>query len=108
RLALFQYMFIRAVSVPPFSRADDVAREDVLEMVFALRMDEALAQLRRAYPTSAPGMRDFTLAEEAEYLDGDDHGYEAIHRNFIEPIEHAYALTLRIGTALANHFGAHG
>ncbi|MBS0475062.1 MAG: phosphoenolpyruvate carboxylase, partial [Proteobacteria bacterium] len=50
RLALFQHMFLKAVSVPAFSRANDISREDVLEMVFTLRIDEALAQLRRAFP----------------------------------------------------------
>src|SRR5690606_597003 len=59
RLALFQFMFIRAVSIPAFSRANDVSRDDVLEMVFTLRIDEALAQLRRAFPTSFPKIGDF-------------------------------------------------
>ena len=108
RLALFQHMFIRAVSIPAFSRANDVAREDVLEMVFTLRIDEALKQLRRAYPTSFPKIGDFDLAEPTDYPEGGDEGYEAIRRAFIDPIERAHRLSLRIGTAIANHFGAHG
>ncbi len=108
RLALFQFMFLRAVSIPAFSRANDVAREDVLEMVFTLRIEEALAQLRRAYPTSFPKIGDFTMSEPTDYPEGGDEGYEAIRRAYIDPIEHAYALSLRISTAIANHFGAHG
>jgi len=108
RLALFQHMFIRAVSIPAFSRANDVSRDDVLEMVFTLRIDEALAQLRRAYPTSFPKIGDFQLSEPTEYPTGGDEGYEAIRRDFIDPIERAHALSLRIGSAIANHFGAHG
>ncbi|TIX51206.1 phosphoenolpyruvate carboxylase [Alteraurantiacibacter aquimixticola] len=108
RLALLQHMFIRAVSVPVFSRANDVSRDDVLEMVFTLRVDEALAQLRRAYPTSFPKITDFQLDEPTDYPEGEDHGYEAIRRDFIDPIETAYALSLRISTAIANIFGAHG
>ncbi len=108
RLALFQHMFLRAVAVPAFSRANDITREDVLEMVFTLRIEEALAQLRRAYPTSFPRMTDFSLTEPADYPEGSDEGYEAIQRGFIDPIERAYALSLRIGTIIANHFGAHG
>ena len=108
RLALFQHMFIRAVSVPVFSRANDVSRDDVLEMVFTLRVDEALAQLRRAYPTSFPKIGDFDLRQKAEYPEGKDEGYEAIRRDFIDPIEKAHALSLRISTAIANEFGAHG
>ena len=109
RLALFQYMFIRAVSVPAFSRANDVSRDDVLEMVFTLRVDDALAQLRRAYPTSFPRISRFDLDEPTDWpQQGADEGYEAINRDFIEPIDRAYGLSLRITTAIANVFGAHG
>ncbi|RJY09165.1 phosphoenolpyruvate carboxylase [Aurantiacibacter aquimixticola] len=108
RIALFQAMFIRAVSVPMFSRANDVSRDDVLEMIFTLRVDEALAQLRRAYPTSFPRIDRFDLDAETDWPDGADEGYEAIHRDYIEPIERAYALSLRVSTAIANIFGAHG
>jgi len=108
RLALFQHMFLRAVSVPAFSRANDIAREDVLEMVFTLRVEEALAQLRRAFPTSFPGIGDFTVDEPSDYPDDAAIGYEAIHRDFIDPIGEANGLALRITTAIANLFGAHG
>ena len=108
RLTLFQHMFIRAVSVPAFSRANDISRDDVLEMVFTLRIDEALAQLRRAFPASAPGVDDFAVTEPSDYPDEGAVGYGAIHRDNIEPIAAAHALVLRITTAIANQFGAHG
>lgn len=108
RLALFQHMFIRAVSVPVFSRANDISRDDVLEMVFTLRIDDALAQLRRAFPAFAPGVDDFAVTEPSDYPDEGAVGYGAIHRDNIEPIAHAHALALRITTAIANQFGAHG
>jgi phosphoenolpyruvate carboxylase len=108
RLALFQHMFLRAVSIPAFSRANDIAREDVLEMVFTLRVDEALAQLRRAYPVSFPQLGDFSVTEPSDYPDDEATGYAAIHRDFIEPIAHAQVLALRVASAIANLFGAHG
>lgn len=108
RLALFQHMFIRAVSVPPFSRANDIAREDVLEMVFTLRIDSALAQLRRAFPVSFPSIADFAVNEPSDYPDDGAVGYQAIHRDCIDPIEAAQELSLRITTVIANLFGAHG
>jgi phosphoenolpyruvate carboxylase len=108
RLALFQYMFIRAVSIPAFSRANDISRDDVLEMIFTLRVDEALVQLRRAFPTSFPKIEDFTLEERGDYPDDADQGYGQIQRDYIDPIDLAYRLSLRIGTAIANEFGAHG
>jgi phosphoenolpyruvate carboxylase len=108
RLALLQHMFLKVVSVPAFSRANDISRTDVLEMVFTLRIDEALAQLRRAFPTSFPRKDDFALDEAGEYPLGAGEGYEAIRENYIDPIEQAYTLCLRISTAIANEFGAHG
>ena len=108
RLALFQHMFLRAVMVPAFSRANDIAREDVLEMVFTLRIDDALKQLRRAFPTSFPEVGDFSVDEPSDYPDSGATGYAVIQRDYIDRIERAYQLSRRITTAIANEFGAHG
>ncbi|MCK9542874.1 MAG: phosphoenolpyruvate carboxylase [Novosphingobium sp.] len=108
RFALFKHMFLRAVTVPAFSRANDISREDVLEMVFTLRIDDALAQLRRAFPISFPGIEDFSVDEPTDYPDEGATSYASIHRDYIEPIARAQALALRITTAIANEFGAHG
>ncbi|WP_241233614.1 phosphoenolpyruvate carboxylase [Altericroceibacterium xinjiangense] len=108
RLALLQHIFLRAVAIPAFSRANDISREDVLEMVFTLRIDEALAELRRAYPIRFRGIEDFALDEPTDYPEQGEAGYAAIRREYIDPIDAAYALTLRITTAIANQFGAHG
>ncbi|MGB7373844.1 phosphoenolpyruvate carboxylase [Pontixanthobacter sp.] len=108
RLTLLQHMFIKAVSVPAFSRANDISRDDVIEMVFTLRIDDALAQLRRAYPTSFPGLEDFAINEPSDYPDGEGEGYTIIRRDYIDPLDRSYQLILRIGGAIANEFGAHG
>ena len=108
RLALLQHMFLKAVAIPAFSRANDISRRDVIEMVMTLRIEEALAQLRRAFPVRVPGPRDFTLTEPSDYPDGGEEGYGAIERDYIAPIEAAHRLCLRISTAIANEFGAHG
>lgn len=108
RLALMQHMFLLAVQIPAFSRSNDISRDDVLAMVFSLRIEEALAQLRRAYPVSGPAISDFSVAEPSDYPDGEGQAYAGIQKAYIEPIGQAYALCLRIGTAIANHFGAHG
>ncbi|ANU08731.1 phosphoenolpyruvate carboxylase [Paraurantiacibacter namhicola] len=108
RLALLQHMFIKAVSIPAFSRANDISRDDVIEMVFTLRIDDALAQLRRAFPVHFPRIGDFDLDEPTDYPESGDAGYAALRAEFIDPIERAYGLTLRISTAIANEFGAHG
>jgi phosphoenolpyruvate carboxylase len=77
-------------------------------MIFSLRIDEAVAQLRRAYPAASPAISDFKVEAPTDYPDDEAHGYSAIQSAYIEPIAQAYVLCLRIGTAIANHFGAHG
>lgn len=108
RLALFQHMFLRTVMVPQFSRANDISREDVLEMFFTLRVEDGLAQLRRAFPVSFPSIGDFSIDEPSDYPDSSATGYAQIHRDYIDPISRSYSLSLRITTAIANEFGAHG
>ena len=108
RLSLLMHMFLRAVQVPTFSRSNDVSREDVLEMVLSLRVDDALAQLRRAYPVVEPRIGDFHLDEPTDYPDHSGEDYSAIRARFIDPIERAHALNIRIAVAIANYFGAHG
>ena len=108
RLALLQHMFLKVVAVPAFSRANDISRRDVIDMVLTLRIDEALAQLRRAFPVRVPGPRDFPLDEPSDYPDGGEEGYGSIERDFMTPIAKAQELSLRISTAIANEFGAHG
>lgn len=108
RLALLMHMFLRAVQVPPFSRSNDVSRDDVLEMVLSLRVDDALAQLRRAYPVATPHLADFSVDEPSDFPDHGGEDYGAIRARFIDPIERSHALMLRVTVAIANHFGAHG
>lgn len=108
RLALIQHMFLRVVSMPAFSRANDIAREDVWEMIFTLRIDEALSQLRRAFPTRQQSIVDFKISEPSEYPDASSPDYASIQREFIDPIDHAWKTCRRISTVVANHFGAHG
>ncbi len=108
RLALMQHIFLLAVRIPAFSRSNDISRDDVLAMVFSLRIDEALAQLRRAFPVGAPAIGDFAVTEPSDYPDGEAQAYAGIEARYLAPMEQAHALVLRIGTAIANHFGAHG
>ncbi len=73
-----------------------------------MRIDDAVTQLRRAFPTRFPRIADFALDEPSQYPDCDEQGYAAIQRDIIDPIERSQALALRISTAIANEFGAHG
>jgi phosphoenolpyruvate carboxylase len=78
----------------------------VLEMVLSLRVDDALAQMRRAYPVIEHRRLRGGRADRLSGPPGEDYG--VIRARFIDPIEHAHALNIRIAVAIANYFGAHG
>jgi phosphoenolpyruvate carboxylase len=101
-------MFLRAVIGPglqprqrhqPRGRAGDGLHPAV---------DDGLAQLRRAFPVSFPSIGDFNVDLPSDYPDSSATGYARIHTDYIDPIERSYGLSLRITTAIANEFGAHG
>jgi phosphoenolpyruvate carboxylase len=108
RLALIQHMFLHVVQVPAFARSNDISRDDVINMVFALRTEEAVAQLRRAYPVSAPELDDFSVNEPSDYPDRQGQPYSDIRTRLIDPIEQADMLVRQITSAVANVFGAFG
>lgn len=108
RLALIQHMFLHVVQVPAFARSNDISRDDVVNMVFALRTEEALAQLRRAYPVSAPELDDFSVDEPSDYPDQEGQPYSDIRTKLIDPIEQADQIMRQVTSAVANVFGAFG
>lgn len=108
RLCLMQHIFIRAVQIPSFSRRNDISRDDILEMIFSLRIDDALSLLRKAFPVVSPSLKDFHIDEPTEYPKQDAQAYQKLHIEYFDEIEKSYDLMLRIGVSIANHFGAHG
>ena len=64
--------------------------------------------MRRAYPVVEPRLEDFEVSEPSDYPDHREIVYSAVRREFIDPIERAHALNLRLAVAIANHFGGHG
>ena len=50
RLALLQHIFLMAARVPRFSTRNGISRDDIMELIFSLRIPEAVELLRGAYP----------------------------------------------------------
>jgi phosphoenolpyruvate carboxylase len=48
------------------------------------------------------------MDQPTDYPEGEGEGYAGIQHRLVDPIERAHGLSLRITTAIANHFGAHG
>ena len=77
-------------------------------MVLSLRTDEALEQLRRAFPVTAPDLADYRMDEATDWPEDDAQAYAGIQRRFIEPMATTARLIPLISIAIANHFGAYG
>ncbi|GAK33314.1 hypothetical protein JCM17846_17780 [Iodidimonas nitroreducens] len=108
RIALIQHLFLLAAKIPQFSARNDISRADIMELVFELRIPEAVALLREAYPDTAPSADDFNLHEKSDYPDETAANYSDINHRLIDPIEIVYDGLLSISVAVANAFHAHG
>lgn len=108
RLALLQHLFMMAARVPRFSTRNDVSREDIMELVFSLRIPEAIAMLRDTYPVNATDIGSYLLDEPRTYPQDRVAHYADITEEMIDPMEEVYKVILSIGTAIALEFGAHG
>ncbi|MBV7256272.1 phosphoenolpyruvate carboxylase [Pacificimonas sp. WHA3] len=108
RLALMQHMFLNAAAIPRFSRRNDISRDDIMEMVLSLRIEDALEQLRAAYPVEAPSLKRFRVEEATDYPDDNTPEYGRINERYIDPIERAHRMILDVSTAIAHQFGAIG
>lgn len=108
RIALIQHLFLLGARIPRFSARNDVGREDIMALLFELRIPEAVALLREAYPLAAPRVGDFALAEPTEYPDEAAMNYADINRRFIDPMEILHRCLLGITVAIANVHDAFG
>ncbi|MBK5912195.1 hypothetical protein CCR85_11915 [Rhodothalassium salexigens] len=108
RIALIQHLFLMAARIPRFSARNDISRADIMELIFALRVPEAVALLRQAFPGQAPGVDDFVIAEPADYPDADAPNYTSLNRALIDPMEQIHRCLLTISVAVANCYRAHG
>ncbi|ODN68770.1 phosphoenolpyruvate carboxylase [Methylobrevis pamukkalensis] len=108
RLALLQHIFLMAARVPRFSTRNDISREDIMELIFSLRIPEAVALLHDAYPVNAADMSSYKLREPYSYPGEDPASYASLSARLIDPIEDCYKAVLEIGAAIALEFGAHG
>lgn len=108
RLALIMRLLLLAARLPDFSARGDINRTTVLELLLAMRVDEATTILRSVFPATESEGRIAGLDEPSSYETRTAHGYAQIHTDYIRPMEQIYALLKDIGVALSHRFGAYG
>jgi phosphoenolpyruvate carboxylase len=110
RIALIEHCFLLAARLPAFTPQGGYSREDVMALIFALDVPEAVRTLRDTFPTDDLAAGHAALDEAADYPAPDAHGtrYEKVLGEFVRPLEDAYALIQRVSVGVANHFAAVG
>ena len=108
RLAAIQHCFLIAARLPAFTPQGGFSREDVMGLIFALDVPQACDTLRETFPTDAHEEARADLDEPADYPSEGGPRYEGIERDFVRPLEEAYALILAVSVGVANHYSAVG
>lgn len=108
RLALIMRLALLAARLPTFSARGETTRASVLELVLAMRVDEAVDIIREVFPATEKEGRLAGLEEPSSYRTGEARGYPRIHADYIRPMEAIFRLLKDIGVGLSHRFGAYG
>lgn len=107
RLALIQFIYMKAMAVPQFSTRLDLSLDDVRDELLHLDVPEALEQLRTIFPAATDKLDDEVYGETATYR-GEKGGYRDLHGNIFDAIEDAYSLIHALSALIALKVGAFG
>ncbi len=109
RQALVMHAFVVAARLPAFSRRHDLSREDILELVLALRIPEAVEALDEIFPAAHPGLKALeAVTEDTGQSEPALRGYPEIQASIVRPLEAVQPLIQRITVAITHHYRAFG
>jgi phosphoenolpyruvate carboxylase len=108
RLALIQFIYVKAMEIPQFSSRLEVSLGALIESLLHLDVPETVTTLRRIFPAAEPVDDSDVYAERDTYVRTAPSGYAAEHAQIFDPIERAYALIIELSALIALHVGAYG
>jgi len=109
RIALLHRIYLLATHIPDFTPHMELSRDDLIQRILHLDVEEAVRLLKEIFPRRDGGEADGAdYAEPASYAGTAERTYEAEHKELFEPMAASFELTRRIGAALAYHMGAIG
>lgn len=108
RLALIQFIYLKAMEIPRFSPRIEVSLASLIERLVRLDVPEAVEVLREIFPISAAIDDSEVYAEQDTYAKTATAGYAAEHTEIFEPILRAHGFVLEISGLIALHLGAYG
>lgn len=109
RQAMIMRAFMLTASLPSFSQRHDCTRATVLDLVFALRLDELADLLTDIFPRNDDGADAFAgIKEPSDDMARGVRGYPHIHDEVITPLRFIHQSIREIGVGIAHHYGAYG
>lgn len=108
RMALIHFIHAKAMQVPQFSTRQDVSLDEFIDALLHLNVDEAIADLREIFPVSDVHDDNEDFGETASFSEANSGGYEKLHADIFDNIDHAFLLIRKISSILATKIGAVG
>jgi phosphoenolpyruvate carboxylase len=108
RIALIMRIFMLAVHVPDFSHQHNISREQLLNKIFHLEIDDAMRKLATIFPKVEQAKYDGDFGEVATYVGDWTQTYEREHARIFQPISNLYTLIRRLSSGLIHTIGALG
>jgi phosphoenolpyruvate carboxylase len=109
RIALIHRIYLLASHIPDFTPQRGFTRDDLLQRLIHLDVDEVVSLLKEIFPLrDASETEGHDFAEPASYRGGAGQTYEVEHERIFNPIAANFTLLRRIGAAITYHIGAVG
>ena len=108
RLALIQFIYIKATEIPRFSPRLEVSLTTLIERLARLDVPDTVELLREIFPASVALDDSDIYAEQDTYVSTGTPGYADEHEQIFDPIERAHSLILEISALIALQVGAYG
>jgi len=107
RLALIQFVFLKAMEVPRFATRLDISLDELVERLLRLDVTDTISELRTIFPVSTPRIDDESYGEDTTYR-STIAGYGQEHEKIFDPVEAAHSLILELSGLIALRVGAFG
>lgn len=108
RLALIQFIYMKAMEIPRFSSRFEFSLEELLFELLHLEVPDTVAKLREIFPEAEMEADTDDYGEAVSYAGGRTSGYADLQRNILDQLDEAYGLVLTISGLIALKVGAIG
>ncbi|MFC4726290.1 phosphoenolpyruvate carboxylase [Glycocaulis abyssi] len=109
RQALIMQAFLIISRLPGFSPRHDLTRADLIDLVLALRIPEAVAALDEIFPEASEALSALDAIEEPSTTDSPAlRGYPEIQARIVRPLEQLHPLITQVSVAISHYHRAIG